>query len=330
MTIYNLILQSNGFTYTYTSPQNQVFTFHSLAKEYYQDGSFHLQGTTTETVNGNETIYSLDQHEGFIRKIVNGNQQTFTYEGTFPLLKRRDIPANIYTLTGVGDIKKGQIGNYYAVVDVINTNTPYNSFRIFGDEGSYNNSLNAGNGQESNYLSWIGLDISMIQQNVYITNPSLIDGTIFKITNNLDGTLTIDDSYNPNNVIPQPEPTPVDSNISTGMGANYYEEDLATNVKKYFAEAFKFDGTQFEMDGDRVIGIKQSFLDTIAVDLTHIVNTSIRTSTLEADSATINDTLTALGIDVTGLLRARGVDVGVDGLTIEDAQGHKHKLHLGN
>ena len=119
------------------------------------------------------------------------------------------------------------------------------------------------------------------------------------------------------------------SNIGTKMGDNYYEEDLTTGIKKYFAEAFSFDAANFEMDGNRVIGIKQSFIDSLATDLTNIVNTSITTATLTADNATINDTLTALGIDVTGLLTAKGLDVGVDGLTIEDAQGHKHRLHLG-
>ena len=122
----------------------------------------------------------------------------------------------------------------------------------------------------------------------------------------------------------------LDLNIDTKMGDNYYEEDLTTNVKKYFAEAFSFDANNFEMDGSRVVGLKQSFIDSLATDLTNIVNTSIKTATLEADNATINDTLTALGIDVTGLLKAKGLDVGSDGLTIEDGQGHKHKLHLGN
>ena len=118
-------------------------------------------------------------------------------------------------------------------------------------------------------------------------------------------------------------------NINTKMGDNYYEEDLTTGIKKYFAEAFSFDAANFEMDGNRVVGLKQSFIDSLATDLTNIVNTSITTATLTADNATINDTLTALGIDVTGLLTAKGLDVGVDGLTIEDAQGHKHRLHLG-
>ena len=119
------------------------------------------------------------------------------------------------------------------------------------------------------------------------------------------------------------------SNIDTKMGDNYYEEDLTTGIKKYFAEAFSFDTDNFEMDGNRVVGLKQSFIDSLATDLTNIVNTSITTATLTADNATINDTLTALGIDVTGLLTAKGLDVGVDGLTIEDAQGRKHRLHLG-
>ena len=121
---------------------------------------------------------------------------------------------------------------------------------------------------------------------------------------------------------PQPTPTPVDNNINTGMGNAYYEQDLTTNVKKYFAEAFKFDGSQFEMDGDRIVGLKQSFIDSLATDLTNIVNTSIRTATLEADIATINQTLTALGIN-TDLLKTKD-------LRLVDAQGHEHKLHLGN
>lgn len=121
---------------------------------------------------------------------------------------------------------------------------------------------------------------------------------------------------------PQPTPTPVDSNINTGMGETFYELDLQTNLKKYFGEAFKFDGTQFEMDGDRIVGIKQSFIDSIAVDLTNIVNTSIRTATLTADNATINETLTALGI-VSDAVETKK-------LVLADAQGGKHELHLGN
>ena len=104
---------------------------------------------------------------------------------------------------------------------------------------------------------------------------------------------------------------------------------MTTGIKKYFAEAFSFDADNFEMDGDRVVGLKQSFIDSLSTDLTNIVNTSITTATLTADNATINETLTALGIDVTGLLTASGLDVGADGLTIEDEQGHKHRLHLG-
>lgn len=118
-----------------------------------------------------------------------------------------------------------------------------------------------------------------------------------------------------------PQPTP-SSDVDTSMGANYYEEDLTTNVKKYFAESFKFDGSQFEMDGDRIVGLKQSFIDTLATDLTNIVNTSISTATLTADTATINQTLTALGIN-TDLLKTKD-------LRLVDAQGHEHKLHLGN
>lgn len=122
---------------------------------------------------------------------------------------------------------------------------------------------------------------------------------------------------------PEPQPTPTPStDVDTSMGANYYEEDLTTNVKKYFAESFKFDGSQFEMDGDRIVGLKQSFIDTLATDLTNIVNTSISTATLTADTATINQTLTALGIN-TDLLKTKD-------LRLVDPQGHEHKLHLGN
>lgn len=157
------------------------------------------------------------------------------------------------------------------------------------------------------------LTIPQTEQNLltgFVLNPTIVDNDVTLYT------LTTSQTSS--------------SNVDIGMGANYYEEDLTTNVKKYFAEAFKFDGSQFEMDGDRIVGLKQSFIDSLATDLTNIVNTSITTATLEADNATINDTLTALGIDVTGLLRAKGLDVGSDGLTIEDGQGHKHKLHLGN
>jgi hypothetical protein len=114
----------------------------------------------------------------------------------------------------------------------------------------------------------------------------------------------------------------LDLNIDTKMGDNYYEEDLTTNVKKYFAEAFSFDANNFEMDGSRVVGLKQSFIDSLATDLTNIVNTSIKTATLEADNATINQTLTALGIN-TDLLKTKD-------LRLVDAEGHEHKLHLGN
>ena len=53
-----------------------------------------------------------------------------------------------------------------------------------------------------------------------------------------------------------------------------------------------------------------------------IVNTSISTATLTADTATINQTLTALGIN-TDLLKTKD-------LRLVDADGHEHKLHLGN
>lgn len=116
----------------------------------------------------------------------------------------------------------------------------------------------------------------------------------------------------------------------TDMGTKFFEEDLETGLKHYFAEAFKFkDGDiTFEKDADGNVTAKldEAYADTLLQDLTNIVNNSITTSALTADDATINNTLTALGIDVTGLMKAKGVEVGTDGLTLEDDQGHKHRL----
>jgi hypothetical protein len=161
------------------------------------------------------------------------------------------------------------------------------------------------------------IDISMqyeisISGNVYTINSStnnLIVGYVITVNN--DNTISVQTNT--------PAPS---TDIDIGMGSAYYEEDLTTNVKKYFAESFKFDGSQFEMDGDRIVGLKQSFIDTLATDLTNIVNTSISTATLTADVATINQTLTALGIN-TDLLKTKD-------LRLVDAQGHEHKIHLGN
>lgn len=117
------------------------------------------------------------------------------------------------------------------------------------------------------------------------------------------------------------------ANIDTKMGASYYEENLTTGVKKYFSEAFSFDANNFEMDGDRVVGLKQTFIDSLATDLTNIVNTSIQTATLTATNATINNTLTALGIDVTNLVAE---SVKTKQLGLIDELGVEHKVHLGN
>lgn len=162
--------------------------------------------------------------------------------------------------------------------------------------------------------------------NTYETPARVLNSNSVTFTNGdsidfITGIYTFADNQPNRFQTPNLAPIP-SSDVDTSMGANYYEEDLTTNVKKYFAESFKFDGSQFEMDGDRIVGLKQSFIDTLATDLTNIVNTSISTATLTADTATINQTLTALGIN-TDLLKTKD-------LRLVDAQGHEHKLHLGN
>lgn len=213
----------------------------------------------------------------------------------------------IYNLTYANNWYSGEVG------------TKYFMFKSTPTEALLYNSITDYQNAASRIDVGVNFAISGAGENVYTIDASeagLMVGYV----------VTID----PNGSYVTVNSTPVDNNINTEMGSTYYEEDLTTNIKKYFAEAFKFDGSQFEMDGDRIVGIKQSFIDSLATDLTNIVNTSITTATLTADVATINQTLTALGIDVTGLLRAKGLDVGSDGLTIEDGQGHKHKLHIGN
>lgn len=134
-------------------------------------------------------------------------------------------------------------------------------------------------------------------------------------TINYDGTTaTIDDLLG--------ESASTEGVIDTKMGDAYYEQDLTTGVKKYFQEAVKFDGSQFVMDGDRVVGLKDSFIDSLAADLTNIVNTSITTATLTADVASITNTLTALGINA-DLIKTKD-------LRMIDSEGHEHKIHLGN
>lgn len=227
----------------------------------------------------------------------------------------------IFNLTydAVKDLYTGTVGSYNGggpcyVTVLFNSGSPIpDGLRLFNSEADY----------PSNYFA-----SSSTQQ---------IDGT-----NTWTGTIT-SGLISPSTMTwtitsaGEPEPTTFNDNIAvpssdidTKMGDAYYEENLTTNVKKYFAEALKLDGSQFVMDGNRVVALKQSFIDTLAVDLTNIVNTSITTATLTADNATINETLTALGVDVTGLLTAAGVEVGTDGLVLKDEDGVKHSIHLGN
>lgn len=202
------------------------------------------------------------------------------------------------------------LSNYYVVVDFNATSwgTELDKVRLYQSPMQYvhhSNNMTTSRSKltEDGLNAWTGS----------LTGP--FPDINFKIVND-NGSYSFDENY-----IPTPQPTP-SSDVDTSMGANYYEEDLTTNVKKYFAESFKFDGSQFEMDGDRIVGLKQSFIDTLATDLTNIVNTSISTATLTADTATINQTLTALGIN-TDLLKTKD-------LRLVDPQGHEHKLHLGN
>ena len=246
-----------------------------------------------------------------------------------------DEHARPFTLNNQTGLYEGSAGivpsfglhNTFVLID-FNTSQQHSQFRLYASKAQRDNAIAIGTYDGSNNDGThfnANLEQDANDSTKYIVsawNNFTSSMLTFVITKN-GNVVTLDTAPSS-----QPTPNPVD-NINTGMGANYYEEDLTTNVRKYFGEAFKFDGSQFEMDGDRVVGIKQSFIDNIAIDLTNIVNTSIKTATLEADNATINNTLTALGINVTGLLSATGLDVGIDGLTIEDNIGHKHRLNFG-
>lgn len=127
-----------------------------------------------------------------------------------------------------------------------------------------------------------------------------------------------------------PEPTATDIDLDSGYG----EKDLTTNLITYFAKKFKLKASDFVMDSDGIVEINPEKLASLTVDLTNIVNISIKTQNLTsvnsdigtAVAESLNTSELTAATSSLGQSSASKLEVGSGGLIWEDAQGHKHQF----